>query len=389
MAQLQPISPWEYITKRDPLPESVLNVSAWYKTETLELTFGEYVGRPNEFVDLHKSDLIYYLGNGWYVDEVLSRGSDGRWFATAVASAQNNGNASSNSFAYSQANSESSEASGNNPARNYSEGNSSSEARSSTNGIGSSFSENSGGPFWAAWSKIRLKRRRMQSEAVLKDMIASFTKAYNEGREINNERYYELISLYAIMLSRTENEANNLSFTVEDFKPLADMIVKAVKDALEKFSGAVENIPKDWMQSRIDDINAKYDALVGEAKSKMVTNGTYNSTVWPTTLAGIEKQRAYALNNLKDEMVTVKIDAYGKIATITADIGKRLLDCEIAVIEAQNKMLLGPTEIRNTVFKWMLDFMERREDSYPGLDQIVTVADKLGYADGGMAAPTS
>jgi hypothetical protein len=230
----------------------------------------------------------------------------------------------------------------------------------------------------------------MQSEAVLKDMIASFTKAYNEGRQINDERYDELVSLYAIMLARTEEEANALArFSPDDFKDLAKMLTDAIKAAMERFAKSVENLPDNWMQSRIDEINRKFDALIGTTKAKMVTEGTFNSTVWPTTMSGIERERQYALNNLKDDMVTLRVEVYGKIASMTADVGQKLLDCEIRIIEAQQKQLLGPTEVRNTVFKWMLDFMERRDDDYPGLDQLVTVADRLGYADGGMAAPTS
>jgi hypothetical protein len=411
MGTLRPINPLEYITDRDPLPESVLNVSAWFKTETLELTFGEYVGRPNEFVDLHKSDLMYYLGNGWYVDSVLSRGSDGNWSSTAYASAAQSGRATSQNDA--KANSAAASASGSGTGSvstqsgkahvtvtisgqemsvgsTASEGVSESKGSSVTTGTSSTTTQQDGGPYWAAWSKIRLKRRRMQSEAVLKDMIASFTKAYNEGRQINDERYDELVSLYAIMLARTEEEANALAmFSPDDFKDLAKMLTDAIKAAMERFAKSVENLPDNWMQSRIDEINRKFDALIGTTKAKMVTEGTFNSTVWPTTMSGIERERQYALNNLKDDMVTLRVEVYGKIASMTADVGQKLLDCEIRIIEAQQKQLLGPTEVRNTVFKWMLDFMERRDDDYPGLDQLVTVADRLGYADGGMAAPTS
>ena len=87
--------------------------------------------------------------------------------------------------------------------------------------------------------------------------------------------------------------------------------------------------------------------------------------------------------------MTLKVDVYGKIASITADIGKQLLDCEIRIIEAMNKMLLTPTELRNTVFKWMLDFMERRDDDHPSLESLVTVSEKLGYAEGAPAANIS
>lgn len=431
---IEKINPLLYITDRDPIPEDVLDASAWFKTETCELDFGEYVGRPDENIAMHKSMLSYYLANGWYVDAVLSKMSGGVWKSVANASnttsatnvsqstnstnAQNrtDGNTSSESRSESSgdtsAKSESKsyaanatgiatsatssgESSGKSSGKSNSSGSSRNSGTSSSSGTatatGSSGSngnstattEQDGGPYWYAYNRIRLKRRRMQTELVLKDMIAQFTRAYNEGRQINDERYDELVSLYALMLSRTEDEANAFAgLNVDDFKPLAKLVTDEIKKAIEEYKNAVGDLPEDWMQSRIDEINRKFDALLAEAKSKMVSAGTYNSTVWPTTASGIERDRQIALNDLKDEMVTTKVDVYGKIASMTADVGKNLLDCEIKILEMQNKMMLGPTEMRNQVFKWMLDFMERRDDDYPGLESIAQIAERLGYSDG-------
>jgi hypothetical protein len=264
-----------------------------------------------------------------------------------------------------------------------SDGESNSKGKTENAGESSSEVAQGGGPYWYAYNRIRLKRRKMQTELVLKDMIAQFTKAYNEGRQINDERYDELVALYALMLSRTEDEADAFAgLNVDDFKPLAKLVTDEIKKAIEEYRNAVGNLPSDWMQSRIDEINRKFDALLSEAKSKMVSAGTYNSTVWPTIVSGVERDRQIALNDLKDDMVTLKVDVYGKIASMTADVGKNLLDCEIRILEMQNKMMLGPTEMRNQVFKWMLDFMERRDDDYPGLESIAQIAERLGYSDG-------
>ena len=393
---IEKINPLLYITDRDPIPEEVLDASAWFKTETTELDFGEYVGRPSENIAMHKSMLSYYLANGWYVDAVLGGGSGGEWKSVASAHNTTTGTANSNSSARSsgKSNAQSSShssgmggdmtsASSSGSSSGTSEGTSESNGTSTNNGSSSATTTQDGGPYWYAYNKIRLKRRRMQTELVLKDMISQFTKAYNEGRTINDERYDELVSLYALMLSRTEDEANAFAgLNTDDFKPLAKLVTDEIKKAIEEYKNAVGDLPDDWMQSRIAEINRKYDALLAQAKSDMVSKGTYNSTVWPTTASGIERDRQIALNDLKDEMVTTKVDVYGKIASMTADVGKNLLDCEIKILEMQNKMMLGPTEMRNQVFKWMLDFMERREDDYPGLESIAQIAERLGYSDG-------
>lgn len=401
--QLEPIRPLEYITDRDPIPEEVMDSSSWFKTETMELDVGEYVGRPQAAALFHTSFIMPLLAEGWYIDAVLGSSDCGEWVTTSTATANQSGVSSNKSSAKSESKSEAkSEATSRAPyatngfidmtgeskgsSTGSSSGTSDTSGEASTSGNSTTTTEQHGGPWWYACTKLRLKRRKMQSELVLKDMISSFTKAYNEGRQINDERYDELVALYAIMLSRTEDEANAFGgLSTEDFKPLADAVVAACKDALEKYGAAADDIPADWMQSRIDEINRKFDALVAQAKSEMVSKGTYNSTVWPTTVSGIERDRQIALNGLKDDMVTLKVDVLGKIAAMKADIGHKLLDCEIRIIEAQQKMLLGPTEIRNTVFKWMLDFMERRDDDYPGLEQLATIASQLGYAEGGAA----
>ena len=408
--QLEPIRPLEYITDRDPIPEEVMDTSSWFKTETMELNVGEYVGRPNAAALFHTSFIMPLLAEGWYIDAVLGTGENGTWISKATAQASQNGSSNSSSQASSESSSDASssarttsqviptqsevysgyknvnqgDTSGSSKGSN--KGSSKSSGSGSTSGSSTTTTTQEGTPWWYAYQKLRLKRRKMQSELVLKDMISSFTKAYNEGRQINDERYDELVALYALMLQRTENEANAFGgLSTEDFKPLADAIIAACKDAMEKYAASADNIPEDWMQSRIDEINRKFDALLAQAKNDMVSKGTYNSTVWPTTASGIERDRQNALSNLKDDMVTLKVDVYGKIAAMKADIGHKLLDCEIRIIEAQQKMLLGPTEIRNTVFKWMLDFMERREDDYPGLEQLATIASQLGYAEGGAA----
>lgn len=399
---IEKINPLLYITDRDPIPEEVLDASAWFKTETCELDFGEYVGRPAENVAMHKSMLAYYLANGWYVDAVLEGGEGGTWISVASAKNSTRGRATSRSLSTSSGTSDASsrsESSGlsatawgaisSGSSSGNSSGRSESSGDTSNDGSSEAQTEQDGGPYWYAYNRIRLKRRKMQTELVLKDMISQFTRAYNEGREINDERYDELVALYALMLSRTEDEANAFAgLNVDDFKPLAQLVTDEIKKAIEEYKNAVGDLPEDWMQSRIDEINRKFDALLAEAKSKMVSAGTYNSTVWPTTASGIERDRQLALNDLKDEMVTLKVDVYGKIASMTADVGQKLLDCEIKILEMQNKMMLGPTEMRNQVFKWMLDFMERRDDDYPGLESIAQIAERLGYSDGATGGST-
>ena len=375
---LQKILPLEYITDHDPVPETVLDSAAWFKTETVELDFGEWVGRPEGAAIMRTSMLSYFFGNGWYVDAVLGSGSGGQW--KSVSKAMNKTKSASRSDATSAASSYASTS----DIFNISTGSSSGESEGSATSEGESSAESAGegAPYWYAYSRIRLKRRKMQSELVLKDMISQFTKAYNEGRAMNDSRYDELVSLYSIMLSRTEDEANAWSFSTEDFSSLADDLVASLRSAVEDFEAGVGSLPANYMQSRRDEINRKFDAEASVARAAWISRGLHNSTAWNGVSSGIERNRQIALTDLEDKIVGMKIDVYGKIATLKADIAGKVIDAATRLMEMKQKRMLGPTEIRNTVFKWMLDFMERREDDYPGLDQLAGISEKLGISDG-------
>lgn len=235
--------------------------------------------------------------------------------------------------------------------------------------------------------KIKLQRKRMQSDKVLQSMVDTLVSQFNNGRTINIDRYDELVSLYALLLNRVETEGNALLDDSMDFMPFFDDIKAKVEDALAKLAEVASNLPTDWMQSRIDEINRRFDAIKGQEQAKYTSMGMWNTSMSASVDAGVERERQYALNNLRDEMVTLKIEAFGKIADITASVGNNLIGAQVRIFEALQQKKIEPINMRNTVFKWMLDFMERREDPYPQIDELPTVAERLGYS-GGIAFPS-
>ena len=203
------------------------------------------------------------------------------------------------------------------------------------------------------------------------------TKAYNEGRKINDDRYDEIVALYSIMLGRTEDEGNNYIISTADFKPLTDYVLQTMKKSVADFHAVADNLPDDVFKNRVKEINLKFDNQLSSARVELITAGLFNSTVWTTTASGIERNREMALNDL----IETKIDVYVKVTNAAGDIGSRFMDAAVKLQQMAKQRLLDPAETRNQVFKWMLDFMERRKDEFPGLDQIAGAARSLGYGE--------
>ena len=240
--------------------------------------------------------------------------------------------------------------------------------------IGKTSSE---GPYWFAYVRIRLKRRKLQAELVMKDMVEDLTKAYNEGRKINDDRYDELVSLYSIMLGRSEDEANGFIVSTADFAPLTTYVLQTMKKSVADFHAVADNLPDDVFKNRVKQINLKFDNQLSTAKVQLITAGLFNSTVWTTTASGIERDREMALNDL----IETKIDVYVKVSNAAGEMGQRFVDAAAKMQQMAHDRLIKPSELRNNVFKWMLEFMERRKDEFPALDTIVGTAKSLGYSE--------
>ena len=515
----QKIDPLSVITQHTPTPEQPKSASSWFKTERMELDFGDYVGRPSENVTAHTEALSQLLADGWYVTEVSHGGSSGEWkrvssqtksgsatssesrygtrtgtetgtrtgtetgtrtgeetgtrtgdetststreeTSTSTVSETSNSSGSSNASGYSNATNNyntftngtkdsgatsgggtsmgSTNSNSNNSSQEQSQGQSQEQSQvqsqeqtqsntnetsnsntnetsnsntnetsnSNTNETSNSntnetSNETSTGtqtdtetvsadetdPYWCAWQKIRLERRRMQAELVLQSMVDTFVDNFNEGRKINVDRYEELVALYALMVSQTQDDAANIDLDSIDFEPLFDEVKAAIKEKLSEYQSVADQIPSDWLESRKADINLKFNNLIGEARAKMVSDGTYNGTVWPSVLAGIEHQRSHALDALKDESVTMKLTAYGDIAKTTAALYGQMIDAQVRVFEALKSKKTTPITLRNEVLKWMYDFMERRTDDHVKIEELATLVEQMGY-DGGIVAPSS
>jgi hypothetical protein len=305
--------------------EKVFRVAEWFETETIEVTIGTAVGMPRP--GMPESALAWFIADGWSIDKKLKSGSCNRWTKNFKV------------YAYS------------------------------------------------TWTTYRLVRRRLQSERVMQDMISSFTKAYNEGRIINNERYQEIVALYGLMHNSTEDALLDFGDNLPDLEALVDYIIGELKAGIEGFRERIEGALDGYGQSRIDEINRRFDAELAKARQNLIERGLFNNTIWPTTSSGIEREREIALNDLKDKLSDKIIRTEELLIRIRSQILREILAAFQALLNLKADQGLRLIGARNSVFKWMLDFMERRDDQYPDLANLMTVASSLGYAQSGTVSP--
>lgn len=236
---------------------------------------------------------------------------------------------------------------------------------------------------------LHMRRRKMQSERVLNDMIREFTEAYNEGRMLNDQRYDEIVALYNVMLDRSENEANALTSIYTNYDDVINRIITGLPQNADDYAAKIDGLLDGYGTSMRDEINIRFDNELAKARQDLVSKGLFNATVWTTSSSGIELLRSRALAELEDKIVERKLASAGDVQRIKMEISNRLEQAAYRLMEAKRNRAFGASEFRNAILTAMLNFMERRTDEYPGLGDLAGIVAQMGYAEGGSVAPAT
>lgn len=362
---LTPIDAANAVSEISRTAKPKYDVSKWFETETLSLTFGEHVGRPSSAYAFKKEVLPRFLEAGWTIVSVSSGGENGNWVETGGSTTTST---STTTTKPSATVSDTSEAHGTGIST------STNESESTTQPLATAPA------YWYACNKITLRRRRLVPEYVMQTLTDDFADAYNAGRSIEDTRYANIISLYSLMLNRSETEGNAFVNGATNLQPLAESLAEAVRSSVVKSGSAAAEVAATSSATRKADVNAQFDALVSQAKAKMIADGTYNGTVWPSVLAGIEKKRSEAMDKAEESAASVKMSAYQSAASSGGSAAGAILSAMQSVANAADQRKVTVVELRNNVLKWMLDYIASREETYPEVEDLATLTERLGFS---------
>ncbi len=234
-----------------------------------------------------------------------------------------------------------------------------------------------------------LKRRKLQSERVLNDLIRQFTGAYNEGRSINDQRYDEIVSIYNVMLDKTEDDINTTEGSGYDYTADIEALIALFETDFNTYVADVDGLLDEYGDPRLADINIRFDNELSKARQTLIDRGLNNTTVWASVSAGIERERERALSDAEDKIVDRKILNKTKIHEYRTDFRNRTLLAYERLMALKRDNKLTPLKYRNDVLSAMLNFMERRSDEYPGLDGLANIAAQLGYGEAATSVAPS
>jgi hypothetical protein len=242
-------------------------------------------------------------------------------------------------------------------------------------------SENSGRTWYA------LTRRIIKPEYVLRDLVSSYTRAYNEGRQLNDQRYDDLVTLYLAVLDKTEDSLNELEDDHANFQTLIDTHLAQVTSDHATYAADVDGDLDAWGTSLLAEINARFDAELSKAQQSLIDRGMYSGVMWTTTSAGIERERTRALTDAQDKITQAQLALKHKIQAELTSMRDRVF----AARERVRAFLSGAVDrhlaVRNGAAEALGRLVERRDDDYPDLSEVGRLAAGLGAGSAEAFSP--
>ena len=288
---MKKINPLLYVADHSPVPEAVLNASGWFETETMNVTIGHSVGEPRK--GLPESALAWFIADGWTA-KLLNT-------TTKLPSWSTSPSKSDDVISYS------------------------------------------------SWSTYQLRRRKMQSERVLNDMLREFTEAYNEGREVNSARYEEILLVYNASLDNTESFLTALEAGLDTTEAFTELMLDPIAGdyATYKASALSKLTLHDTDIAELDSYVAELESYQAEVSTFMTdlnstATGLAESSSDLAVLVASLASSATALGEFAAELIEAKTSLSADVAADLAafDVATEGLKDGLSKFETDSESLL-------------------------------------------------
>ena len=223
-----------------------------------------------------------------------------------------------------------------------------------------------------------LSRRVISGEKVLAAMVEDYSTAYNEGRDLNDLRYDDIVSIYSLVADKMQDELILLDTKDATYDGLIEALITAIGSDFTSHDSEVSGDLDAYGTSQVARINMQYDSLLSKAQNDMVSRGMYNSTTWASASAGVERERAVALNDFNDKLIVQQLGLSERLYAVKSQMRDRILGARDRLFTVVHNSAMAREGMREKIITALCIFMERRTDSYPDLTAVGNAAAELG-----------
>ena len=232
------------------------------------------------------------------------------------------------------------------------------------------------------------------------------------------------------LLGSFKTECDNITNEADDVKDVIDAQLALYLTKLNTIDGdftthrtTVRALLTDLGTTELARINEKFDNLLEKAKQNLLDRGMYSAALYSNYETRVERERNEAIADLNDRLNREKlqnehtlwnelmqmnqavlqgrsmyneaqmgktrflVDVKHRIALSLMQARMEQANARLGIRDREEKLMAYQLDTRNNIAMALYGFVERREDTYPGLETITRLVAGLGDSGGGWVTP--
>jgi hypothetical protein len=229
---------------------------------------------------------------------------------------------------------------------------------------------------------LNMERNKFSRLDAMQILLNTQVSAFNEGRANNNTRYQDLLTNLQTLLSN--NQADVTSFLDTEVNSAAGYVTLLITtlDTLEPdytaHAAAATAFLTDLGTTELARINEKYDNLQTAQNQSLANRGFYSSALVTQVTAQVERERNEAIAELNDRLNREKFENQHRLYEQQFKMRLESIRVRQSTGAFHSELIRYQLDQRSNLALALFGLVERREDDYPGVGDLVATVASMG-----------
>lgn len=229
---------------------------------------------------------------------------------------------------------------------------------------------------------LNMERNKFSRLDAIQLLLNTQVFSFNEGRQLNQTRYEDLVTNTQLLLSTNQTDVTDfLANSVTNSTGYLTLMVADLDDLPDEYDTHVSTATAFLTSLGVTElarINEKYDDLLTSQAQGLTNRGFYSSALSSQVVLQVERERTQAIIELQDRLAREKWENQHRLYEQQFKMRMETLRVRQSTGTFHSELIRYQLDQRSNLALALYGLVERREDDYPGVGDLVATVSALG-----------
>jgi hypothetical protein len=230
---------------------------------------------------------------------------------------------------------------------------------------------------------LNMYRNKFDRMSAMQTLLNTMVFSFNEGRDLNQTRYEDLVSNLQTLLSN--NQADVTSFlnnsVIDSATGYVTLLISSLDTLITDYEDHADTATDFLTNLGITElarINEQFDNLQTTQDQALVNRGFYSSALATQVTAQVDRERTQAIIELNDRLNREKFENQHRLYEQQFRMRMESIRVRQSTGDFHSQLIRYQLDQRSNLALALFGLVERREDDYPGVGDLAATVASMG-----------